>query len=211
MSTLEELRESGVVAVLRGAEPETVVDTAEALVAGGVTALEVTADTAGSTEMIRTLSEELGDEALVGAGTVLDEPTAQSAIAAGAEFVVAPSFDEGVVDACNRYGVTVAPGVMTPTEAVDAFEAGAELVKVFPAKTVGPDHVAAIKGPLSQIPIMPTGGVSPENAGDYIEAGAECVGAGSALVDRDAVDRGDFDELTARAEEFRAVIEDARN
>ncbi|QZX98571.1 bifunctional 4-hydroxy-2-oxoglutarate aldolase/2-dehydro-3-deoxy-phosphogluconate aldolase [Halobaculum rubrum] len=204
------MRESGVVAVLRGAEPETVVDTAEALVAGGVTALEVTADTAGATDMIATLSEELGDDALVGAGTVLDSETARAAIAAGAEFVVAPSFDAGVVETCNRYGVLCAPGVMTPTEAVEAYEAGAEVVKVFPAKTVGPDHVAALKGPLGQLEIMPTGGVSPDNAGAYIEAGAVCVGAGSALVDRDLVDAGDFDAITERAEAFREVIEAAR-
>lgn len=204
------MRESGVVAVMRGAEPETVVDTAEALVAGGVTALEVTADTAGATKMIATLSEELGDDALVGAGTVLDSETARAAIAAGAAFVVSPSFDEGVVETCNRYGVLCAPGVMTPTEAVEAYEAGAEVVKVFPAKTVGPDHVAALKGPLGQLEIMPTGGVSPDNAGDYIEAGAVCVGAGSALVDRELVEAGEFDAITERAESFRAVIEDAR-
>lgn len=204
------MRDSGVVAVLRGADPETVVDTAEALVAGGVTALEVTADTAGATDMIATLSEELGDDALVGAGTVLDSETARAAIAAGAEFVVSPSFDEGVVETCNRYGVLCAPGVMTPTEAVEAYEAGAEVVKVFPAKTVGPDHVAALKGPLDHLEIMPTGGVSPDNAGDYIEAGAVCVGAGSALVDRDLVEAGDFDAITERAEAFREVIEAAR-
>lgn len=204
------MRESGVVAVLRGAQPETVVDTAAALVAGGVTALEVTADTAGATDMVATLAEELGDDALVGAGTVLDSETARAAIAAGAEFVVAPSFDRGVVETCNRYGVLCAPGVMTPTEAVEAYEAGADLVKVFPAKTVGPDHVAALKGPLGHLAIMPTGGVSPDNAGDYIEAGAVCVGAGSALVDRDLVAAGEFDAITERAEAFRDAIEAAR-
>nr|WP_313693955.1 bifunctional 4-hydroxy-2-oxoglutarate aldolase/2-dehydro-3-deoxy-phosphogluconate aldolase [Halobaculum sp. XH14] len=210
MSTLETLRESGVVAVLRGAESETVVDTARALVEGGVTALEVTADTDGSAEMIRTLSAELDDDVLVGAGTVLDAATAQSAIAAGAEFVVSPSFHEDVVATCNRYGVLVAPGVMTPTEAVEAYEAGADVVKVFPATTLGPDHVAAMKGPLGQIPMLPTGGVSPDNAGAYVEAGAVAVGAGSALVDREAVEAGEFGAITERARTFRGVIEDAR-
>ncbi|PSQ08350.1 2-dehydro-3-deoxyphosphogluconate aldolase [Halobacteriales archaeon QS_6_71_20] len=213
MSTADafaELRRSGVVAVLRGAEPETVVDTAQALLAGGVTALEVTADTAGSAGMIATLSEALGDEALVGAGTVLDGETASEAIAAGAEFVVSPSLDQGAVETCNRHGVLCAPGVMTPTEAVEAYEAGADLVKVFPAETVGPEHVAALKGPLGHVEIMPTGGVSPDDAGDYIEAGAVCVGAGSALVDRELVEAGDFGAITARAETFREVIERAR-
>ena len=197
-------------AVLRGAEPETVLDTAQALLAGGVTALEVTADTAGSTGMIATLSEALSDEALVGAGTVLDGETAGEAIAAGAEFVVSPSLDRGAVETCSRHGVLCAPGVMTPTEAVEAYEAGADLVKVFPAETVGPGHVAALKGPLGHVEIMPTGGVSPDDAGDYIEAGAVCVGAGSALVDRELVEAGDFGAITARAETFREVIERAR-
>ncbi|UIO99350.1 bifunctional 4-hydroxy-2-oxoglutarate aldolase/2-dehydro-3-deoxy-phosphogluconate aldolase [Halobaculum sp. CBA1158] len=213
MSTTEAfaaMRESGVVAVMRGAEPETVVDTAEALVAGGVTALEVTADTDGATDMIATLSAALGEDVLVGAGTVLDAATARAAIAAGAEFVVCPTFEAGVVETCNRYGVLCAPGVMTPTEAQRAYEAGADMVKVFPAKTVGPDHVAALKGPLGQLEIMPTGGVSPDNAGEYIDAGAVCVGAGSALVDRDLVAAGDFEAITDRAEAFREVIEAAR-
>ena len=210
MSTLDSLRESGVVAVLRGADPRTVLDTAEALLAGGVTAIEVTADATGSTEMIRNLATELDGEAVVGAGTVLDAPTAQSAIAAGAEFVVSPSFHEEVVATCNRYGVLAAPGVMTPTEAVEAYEAGADVAKVFPAATLGPEHLAAMRGPLPQIPLLPTGGVTAENAGDYVEAGAVAVGAGSALVDRDAVAAGEFDAVTERARTFRAAVDDAR-
>ena len=204
------MRESGVVAVLRGAEPETVVDTAEALVAGGVTALEVTADTAGATDMVATLSEALGGDAIVGAGTVLDSETARAAVAAGAEFVVSPSLDGSVVETCNRHGVLCAPGVLTPTEAVEAYEAGADVVKLFPAETVGPGHVSALKGPLGHLEVMPTGGVSPEDAGDYVEAGAACVGAGSALVDRELVEAGDFGAITARAETFREVIDRAR-
>ena len=208
--TFERVREGGVVAVMRGAESETVVRTAEALVDGGVTALEVTADTAGSTEMIRTLAEELGDDVAVGAGTVLDAETAQAVIAAGAEFVVSPSFHRDVVETCNRYGVLVAPGIMTPTEAVEAVEAGADVVKLFPAATVGPGHVSAIKGPLGHIPVMPTGGVSADNCGEYVEAGAMAVGAGSALVDRDAIDAGEFETITENAEAFRDAIEAAR-
>lgn len=204
------LRESGVVAVMRGAEPGTVVETAEALVAGGVTALEVTADAPEAIGMIRTLREELGDDALVGAGTVLDARTAGDAIAAGAQFVVSPSFDRGVVEACNRYGVLCAPGIFTPTEAQRAYEAGADMVKLFPAKSVGPSHLSALRGPLGHLEVMPTGGISPENAGDYLDAGAVCVGAGSALVDTDLVDDGDFGAITERAERFRDAIETAR-
>ncbi|ESP88494.1 bifunctional 4-hydroxy-2-oxoglutarate aldolase/2-dehydro-3-deoxy-phosphogluconate aldolase [Candidatus Halobonum tyrrellensis] len=209
-ATFERVRDCGVIAVMRGAESETVVRTAEALVDGGVDVLEVTADTPGSAEMIRTLSEELDDAVSVGAGTVLDAETAQAAIAAGAEFVVSPSFHRDVVETCNRYGALVAPGIMTPTEAIEAFEAGADVVKLFPAATVGPGHVSALKGPLEQIPVVPTGGVSPDNCGDYIEAGATAVGAGSALVDRDAVDAGEFERITENAEAFRDAVEAAR-
>ena len=206
----ERIRECGVVAVMRGADPETVVRTGEALVDGGVTALEVTADAAEAPAMIRTLSEELGGDAVVGAGTVLDAETAQAAVSAGAEFVVSPSFHRDVIETCNRYGTLVAPGIMTPTEAVEAYEAGADLVKLFPAKTLGPSHLSALRGPLGHVDIMPTGGVSPDNCGEYIEAGAVAVGAGSSLVDNQAVDAGEFDRITANAEAFREAVETAR-
>ncbi|MFB6155089.1 MAG: bifunctional 4-hydroxy-2-oxoglutarate aldolase/2-dehydro-3-deoxy-phosphogluconate aldolase [Haloferacaceae archaeon] len=207
----ERIRESGVVAVVRGADADLVVDVADALVAGGVTAVEVTADTAGATEMIADVASVFdGDEAIVGAGTVLDAETARAALMAGAEFLVAPNFDEGVVETANRYSAVVAPGVMTPTEAVDAVEAGADLVKVFPASTLGPGHLAAMKGPLSHVPMMPTGGVDVDNAGAFVEAGAVAVGAGSALVDLDAARAGEFEAITETARAFRREIESAR-
>ena len=209
--TFDAIRESGVVAVMRGVEPETLVEIGEALLAGGVTAIEVTADNAGAAEMIRTLDAELGEEAVVGAGTVLDGETAQSMIAAGAEFVVSPSLHTDVIETCNRYGALVAPGVMTPTEAIDAYEQGADVVKIFPAKTVGPDHVAAMKGPLSQVPMLPTGGVSADNAADFIEAGAVAVGAGSALVPSEAVESEDYAEITRRAEAMTDAVAAARD
>lgn len=205
--------DSGVVAVLRGADPDSVLDVGHALREGGVTAMEVTADTAGAVEMVDRLSGEFADddEVVVGAGTVLDSETARAAIAAGARFVVSPTLDEGVIECCSRYDVVSAPGVFTPTEALTAYEAGADVVKVFPAKTGGPEHVAAIRGPLAQIPIVPTGGIGPANAGDYVEAGAVAVGAGSALVDDEAVARGDFAAVTERARELVAAVEDARS
>lgn len=209
--TFDAIRESGVVAVMRGVEPETLVEIGEALLAGGVTAIEVTADNRGAAEMIRTLDEELGDEAVVGAGTVLDGETAQSMIAAGAEFVVSPSLHSDVIETCNRYGALVAPGVMTPTEAIDAYEQGADVVKIFPAKTVGPDHVAAMKGPLSQVPMLPTGGVDADNAADFVEAGAVAVGAGSALVPSEAVEDEDYAEITRRAEAMTETVAAARD
>ncbi|WP_248515191.1 bifunctional 4-hydroxy-2-oxoglutarate aldolase/2-dehydro-3-deoxy-phosphogluconate aldolase [Salinarchaeum laminariae] len=209
--TLQRIEEAGVVAVLRGVEPETVEDVADAVVAGGVTALEVTADSGDAMDMIETLTETLGDEALVGVGTVLDSETAKAAIDAGATFVVCPTFDRGVIETCNRYGVPVAPGVFTPTEAQQAYEAGADVVKIFPAKTGGPAHVSAVKGPLGHLNIIPTGGVGPDNAGEYIEAGAMAVGAGGSVLDHDAVEAGEYEQITENAEALVEAVEDARN
>ncbi|WP_323190694.1 bifunctional 4-hydroxy-2-oxoglutarate aldolase/2-dehydro-3-deoxy-phosphogluconate aldolase [Halostella sp. PRR32] len=209
--TLQRMRESGVVAVLRGADADVTVDIAEALAEGGVTALELTADTPGVMSLIEEVGDALDDtDVIVGAGTVLDEETARAAILAGAEFVVSPSFHAEVVETCNRYGVPVAPGVATPTEAVEAYQAGADMVKLFPASCLGPDFLASIKGPLGQIPIMPTGGIGPDNAGDFIEAGAECVGAGGSLVDDEAVANEDFDMIAANAEAMVQAVQDAR-
>ena len=210
-AVLERMEESGVVAVMRGMDADAAIDAVEALREGGVTAVEFTADTAGATRMIREVSASFtADEAVVGAGTVLDASTASAAIRAGAEFLVAPSLDAGVVETANRYAAPVAPGVMTPTEAVEAYEAGADLVKLFPAATVGPGHLKALRGPLSHVDVMPTGGVDVDNAADFIEAGALCVGAGSALVDDDAVAAGEFDVLTENAAAFSAVVAEAR-
>lgn len=210
-NSLQRIVDSGVIAVLRGANADTVVDTAVALREGGVTAIEVTADTPGAIEMISDVADELdGDETIVGAGTVLDSETCRSALLAGAEFVVSPSLHEDVIETCNRYGAPVAPGVMTPTEAVRAYECGADVVKVFPASTLGPGHLSSMKGPLGQIPMIPTGGVTVDNAGDYIEAGAVAVGAGSALVDDEACANGDFETITETARRFSEAVESAR-
>ena len=208
--TLSTIADGGVVAVLRGVGADQLVAIAEALQAGGVDVIEITADTPAVTELIGTITDTFGDDLVVGTGTVLDAETAQETIAAGAAFVVSPSLHEDVIETCNRYGVVCAPGVMTPTEAIRGYEAGADFVKVFPAKTVGPAHLGAMRGPLSQIPMMPTGGVSPDNAGDYIEAGAFAVGAGGALVDYDAAARGDYEVITETAQEFTRVVEEAR-
>mgnify|MGYP002761333197 FL=1 len=208
--TLSRIADSGVVAVLRGVDADQLVGIAEALQAGGVDVVEITADTPAVTDLIETLTDTF-DDLVVGTGTVLDAETAQSTIAAGAAFVVSPSLHEDVIETCNRYGVVCAPGVMTPTEAIRGYEAGADFVKVFPAKTVGPDHLAAMKGPLGQIPLMPTGGVGPTNAGEYVEAGAFAVGAGGALVDYEAAARGDYEVITETAREFTRVVEEARD
>jgi len=144
------------------------------------------------------------DDALVGAGTVLDAETARAAQLAGAEFLVTPTVNRNVIRTANRYGTPIAVGAYTPTEALEAYQAGADAVKVFPAKTGGPDHVAAIGGPLPQIPLVPTGGVSAENAGAYVRAGAVAVGVGGSIVDHEAIDDDAYDQVEANA---RAVVE----
>ncbi len=206
-----QLRESGVVAVLRGVDAETLIEITDALVDGGVSGIELTADTPGIAEMVEELTGSFDDEIVVGVGTVLDAETARTAMLGGADFIVSPSLHEDVITVCNRYGTLVAPGIMTPSEAIRGFEAGADLLKVFPASSLGPRHLSSIKGPLGQIPLMPTGGVTVDNAAAYIDAGAECVGAGSALVDYEAADRGDFDVITETAREFSAVVDAARD
>ncbi|GAB3417504.1 bifunctional 4-hydroxy-2-oxoglutarate aldolase/2-dehydro-3-deoxy-phosphogluconate aldolase [Haloparvum alkalitolerans] len=210
--TLQRIEDSGVVAVLRGVPADQLIDIADALREGGVTAIEVTADTPGVVDLIDEVSSSFADgETTIGAGTVIDAETARNVQLAGAEFVVSPSLHEDVIETCNRYGTVVAPGVMTPTEAITAYEAGADFVKVFPAATVGPGHVSAIKGPLSQIPIMPTGGVGLDNAGEFVDAGAFAVGAGSALVDYDAAERGDFASITETARQFTETVAEHRD
>ncbi|SEP88143.1 bifunctional 4-hydroxy-2-oxoglutarate aldolase/2-dehydro-3-deoxy-phosphogluconate aldolase [Natrinema salaciae] len=208
----ERLVESGVIAVLRGIDEERIVPVARAMHDAGVDALEITADGTRAAEQIAAVDRELADtDAVVGAGTVLDASTAQSAIDAGASFVVSPHTDADVVRTCNRHGVLVAPGVMTPTEAVTAMEAGADLLKMFPASTVGPGHIGALAGPLGDVDIVPTGGVSRDNVADFFDAGAVAVGAGGAIVDDAAVADGDMDRVRETAASFVEAVEAARS
>ncbi|WP_049927167.1 bifunctional 4-hydroxy-2-oxoglutarate aldolase/2-dehydro-3-deoxy-phosphogluconate aldolase [Halopiger goleimassiliensis] len=209
---LDRIVENGVIAVLRGLEEDDIVPVARALVDAGVGAIEVTADDAHTRPKIAAIDRELADdEAVVGAGTVLDAPTAQSVIDAGATFVVSPGIDPDVVSTCNRHGVLAMPGVMTPTEAITALEAGADALKLFPATTVGPDHIGAIRGPLGDVDVIPTGGITANNAGDYLEAGAVAVGAGSALIDYEAIADGDMDRVRETAASFVDAVETARD
>lgn len=204
--------DSGVTAVLRGIDEDDIVPVAEAVHAGGVTALEVTADGKRVSEKIAAIDRALEDtDAVVGAGTVMDAAAARNVIEAGAQFVLAPNLNEDVVDVCNRAGVVAVPGVMTPTEADRAMAAGADILKLFPASTVGPDHIGALRGPLGDIPVMPTGGVDTDNVADYFDAGAVAVGAGSALVNYEAIAEGDWDSVRESAAAFVAAVEDARD
>jgi 2-dehydro-3-deoxyphosphogluconate aldolase/(4S)-4-hydroxy-2-oxoglutarate aldolase len=204
---LETILDSGVVAVIRGMEPGKIVKVATALEKGGVKALEITFDSLGAAEMVKEVKQQLqGKEAIVGAGTVLDGETAQTAIRAGAEFVFGPTFSEEMVKVCNRYGKVAIPGALTPTEVLTAYQSGADLVKVFPAASMGPNYFNKVKGPLPQVPLMATGGVNLDNAPQFIEAGVEAVGVGSALLDKQAIKEENYEVLTEKARQFIQAV-----
>lgn len=208
--TRARIHATGLIAVIRDLTPDTVRPTVEALRRGGCDVIELTADTPNVMEMINEISTVVGEEASVGIGTVLDSETARSAQLAGADFIVTPSVQLDVIETANRYGTPVIVGAFTPTEAVHAYESGADLVKVFPASTGGPGHVAALRGPLGQIPLVPTGGVSLENVADFISAGATAVGVGSALINRDQIEAGEFDAVADRTAAFCDAIDQAQ-
>jgi 2-dehydro-3-deoxyphosphogluconate aldolase/(4S)-4-hydroxy-2-oxoglutarate aldolase len=195
------------VAILRRTDSGAAVATAEALLAGGIDSLEVTCDSPGVLDMIRAIDSALGERVLLGAGTVLDEPTARAALDAGARFLVSPHLDAPLVHRLADEGVPWIPGAFTATEVLGAWRAGACVVKLFPAGSVGPGYVKDLLGPFKDIPLLPTGGVSIDNAASFLEAGAWGLGMGSALVDRQLVASGRFDELEARARHVRQIVD----
>ena len=195
------LREK-VTAIVRGIAADSLRKTADALLEGGVHSIEVTFDTPGAADMIRTLKAEYAGDMLVGAGTVLDTATCRTAILAGADFVLSPTLNVDVIYMCSRYGKAAVPGVMTPTEILNAIEAGADIVKVFPAGALGPGYIKDVLGPLKQARIMAVGGVDLANAEAFFKAGAACIGVGSSLVSKKLIDSGDYAQITARAEGF---------
>jgi len=196
---LEELMSSKVVAVIRTKDAVKLSRVAAALLEGGIRALEVTMTVPGAVGIIREMAGSKAPGTLVGAGTVLDAGTAGEVIAAGADFIVSPVTDMGTIEVCREAGVLVAPGAFTPTEIVTAWRAGADIVKVFPATSLGPRFFEDLRGPLPDIRLMPTGGVTLENARAFLEAGACCVGIGTALLDKRMVEAGDWKGLAARA------------
>jgi len=209
---LQIIIDSGVIAVIRGMEVDKVVNIVDALLEGGVKALEITLNSPGAIDLIEEVSERVKDtDAIVGAGTVLDGETARAAILAGAEFVFAPNLNQDVIEVCNRYGKVVIPGVMTPTEIVNAYQAGADLVKIFPAGVMGPKYIKSVKGPLNHIPMMPTGGVGLDNAADFIEAGVVALGVGSALMDKEAIAEENYEVITENAKKLTQIVEETRN
>jgi 2-dehydro-3-deoxyphosphogluconate aldolase/(4S)-4-hydroxy-2-oxoglutarate aldolase len=208
---LQRVTAGGIVAVVRFADPGPLVDVVRALADGGVTVAEVTLTVPNALDVIREARRQLGDRVLLGAGTVLDPETARAALLAGAEFIVAPSLNLEVIKVCRRYDKLVMPGAFTPTEIVTAWEAGADVVKVFPADVVGPAFFKAMRGPLPQVKLMPTGGVDLTTAGEFLKAGAVCLGVGGQLVDPKAVAAGDFARITQLARQYVEIVKQHRS
>lgn len=209
-ATLRRILEGGIVAVVRAESGESLVKVVRALAEGGVTAAEITFTVPGALEVIQQVRRELGDTVVLGAGTVLDPETARAALLAGAEYIVAPSLNVDVIRLCRRYDKVVMPGAFTPTEVVAAWEAGADVVKVFPADVGGPPYLKALKGPLPQIRLMPTGGVDLNTAEAFLKAGACCLGVGGSLVEPKAVALGDFARLRDLAAQYVAIVKKFR-
>ena len=196
----------GVVAIMRATSSAQLLSAAEAVLAGGVTAIEVTMTTPGALGVITEAVDRLGSDAAFGAGTVLDAESARAAILAGAQFIVAPSVDLATIELCRRYGVPVMPGAFTASEIVTCWQAGADYVKVFPATVGGPGLIKALKAPLPQVRMIPVGGVDLTNTADFIRAGAFAVGVGGELVSQQLLEAGDLRSVTERAARFREQV-----
>jgi 2-dehydro-3-deoxyphosphogluconate aldolase/(4S)-4-hydroxy-2-oxoglutarate aldolase len=210
-AVVQQIQQLGVVAVIRMKDAAKLRAVVEAIAEGGVRAIEVTMTVPGAVSLIATLAATLPGDVLLGAGTVTDADTARAVIDAGARFVVSPVFRRSMIAACHERGVAAAPGCLTPTEILDAHDAGADIVKLFPATAFGPQFLKDLRAPLPQLRLMPTGGVTLENAGEWIRAGAIAVGIGSALLDARAIDEGRLDVLTANARRVVAHVAAARS
>ena len=206
---IDQIIDCGVVAVLRADNPSQLMDVSKALREGGVVAIEVTMTVPGALKVIEEASAKM-DDTIVGVGTVLDPETARAAILSGAEYVVSPTLNTGVIEMAKRYGKAVMPAGFTPTEILTAWQAGADVVKVFPAGVGGPSYFKDILGPLPQVKLMPTGGVDAKTTPEFIKNGAIAVGAGSAMVDKTAVANRDWASLTATAKAFVDAVAQAR-
>jgi len=210
--TLGRIAATGIVPVVRARSAEEALAVVDAIRAGGVDVIELTMTVPGAVEVIRELARRYRDEVVLGAGTVLDAETARACMMAGAQFVVSPILDEACIACCRTYSVPMIPGALTPTEIVRAWRAGAAMVKIFPCSAVGgASYVRAVKAPLPQIDLLPTGGVSLATVGDYIAAGASAVGAGADLVDVAKIRAGEAAAVTEKARQYVRAVAAARS
>jgi 2-dehydro-3-deoxyphosphogluconate aldolase/(4S)-4-hydroxy-2-oxoglutarate aldolase len=207
---LRRVLDCGIVAIVRSPDSQQLVEATRALADGGVTVVEITMSVPNALEVLHQVRKQLGDRVLLGAGTVLDPETARAALLAGAEYIVAPTVNLDVIRLCQRYDKLVMPGAFTPTEILTAWEAGADIVKVFPAEVMGPGFFKALRGPLPQIRLMPTGGVDLTTAAAFLEAGACCLGVGSQLVEPKAIADSNFDRIRDLARQYVTLVKNFR-
>ncbi len=208
---VEQIENLGLVPVVRASSADEAMQAIDAIKAGGVNVLEITMTVPGAIKVIERVADKYGSDVLVGAGTVLDPETARACLLAGAQFIVSPALNLDTIALCQRYSAPVMPGVLTPTEVITAWSAGADFVKVFPAGAVGgASYIKNLKGPFPQIKIVPTGGVSLATAADFIKAGASALGVGTDLVDVKAIREGNADIVTERAKQFVDIVRNAR-
>jgi 2-dehydro-3-deoxyphosphogluconate aldolase / (4S)-4-hydroxy-2-oxoglutarate aldolase len=208
---LQQVIDGGIVAVVRSHDSQQLVEVCRALADGGVTTVEITMTVPDALDVVRAVRRALGDRVLLGSGTVLDPETARAALLAGAEYLVAPTVNLDVIRLCRRYDKIVVPGAFTPTEILTAWEAGADVVKVFPADVLGPAFFKAVRAPLPQIRLMPTGGVDLTTATAFLEAGACCLGIGSQLVEPKAVSERNFDRIRELAARYVEIVREFRS
>lgn len=207
---LQIIESTGLVAIIRADSGDQLVQVCRALLDGGVTVTEITMTTPGALEAINQASKQLAGKCLIGVGSVLDAETARLAILAGAQFIVAPTTNPAVIEMAHRYGKPVIPGALTPTEIMNAWQQGADVVKIFPANHFGPTYLKDVLAPMPQLKLTPTGGVTLDTIKDWLDAGACALGVGSALVKKDLIQKQDWKSLTALSQQFVDGVKAAR-
>jgi 2-dehydro-3-deoxyphosphogluconate aldolase/(4S)-4-hydroxy-2-oxoglutarate aldolase len=208
--TIQRVLDGGLVAILRAPDGSRLADAAEAVLAGGVDVIEVTFTVPQAHRVLEQVAARLGSRIILGAGTVLDPETARIAMLSGAEFIVMPVVRPAVIEMCHRYDKAAMPGALTPTEILTAWEAGADVIKVFPCEPGGPAYFKAVKAPLPQVRLMPTGGVNLESAAAFYKAGACALGVSSPMVEPEAVARGDWKRIESLARQFVEIAKRSR-
>ncbi len=207
----DSIREIGIVAIMRAQSSDQLLAAADAVLAGGVNAIEVTMTTPGALRVIEEATSKYGEEVIFGVGSVLDPETARAAILAGAQFVVCPTLKLSTIEMCKRYSVPIVPGAYTPTEVLTAWEAGADMVKIFPASVGGPPYIKAVKAPLPQVKLVPVGGVNLQTTADFIRAGSEVVGVGSSLINQKLLEAKEFEKISENARHYREEVQKGRS
>ncbi|MBC7856488.1 MAG: bifunctional 4-hydroxy-2-oxoglutarate aldolase/2-dehydro-3-deoxy-phosphogluconate aldolase [Pirellulaceae bacterium] len=206
--SLQRVLDQKIVAVIRAENGDLLVDVAESLLAGGVEVMEVTFTVPRAIRVLEKVADRIGSRILLGAGTVLDTETCRAAILAGAEFIVSPAVNVDVIELCKRYSKVVMPGAFTPTEVVAAWQAGADIVKIFPSEITGPKYLKTLHGPLPHVRLMPTGGVTLDTAAEFLRCGACALGIGSSLVDPKVVAAGDLKKIESLARQYVQIVKD---